>query len=49
MTWAELEARLNATDVQAETQSTLVAQLQVEIKGTLTHVEIIGLVGPHCD
>lgn len=40
----DVEARLNATDVQAETQKTLVAQIQVEIKGILTDVEIIVLV-----
>lgn len=49
MKWPDVEARLNATDAQAETQRTLVAQLQVEIKGTLTHEEIIALVHSHCE
>lgn len=44
ISWTELEARLNATDAQAETQRTMVAQLQIEVKGILTQVEIIALV-----
>ncbi|XP_076583625.1 uncharacterized protein LOC143318962 [Chaetodon auriga] len=35
----DVEARLNATDVQAETQRTLVAQLQVEIKELESRLE----------
>lgn len=39
-----LEDKLNATDVQVEKQRTLVTQLQLEMKGTQTHVEITVLV-----
>lgn len=47
MWWADLEGKLNATDIQIVTQKNVVDHLKLDMKGTQTHVEITVLVRAH--